>query len=57
MNETASTLIRSVLKVGGGFAVAKGYTDDSTATLIIGGLTALIGVIWGIFAKKPPVAP
>jgi hypothetical protein len=47
MNDTTQTLIRSVLKVGGGFLVAKGIADDSQAELLTAGAIALIAVIWG----------
>ncbi len=54
------TLIRSVLKIGAGVLVAKGFTDDSTAEVIVAGLTALLSVLWGVFdraGKVPPVVP
>lgn len=54
------TLIRSVLKIGAGVLVAKGLTDESTAEVIIAGLTALISILWGVIdrgGKIPPVAP
>ena len=34
MNDTVQTLIRSVLKFGGGYMVAKGITDDSHAEIL-----------------------
>lgn len=46
------TLIRSILKIGGGYFVAKGFTDDSTAEIIISGLVALIGIIWGLVHRS-----
>lgn len=48
------TLIRSILKIGAGVLVAKGFADDSTAEVIVAGLTALIAVLWGIFHRTPP---
>lgn len=54
MNDTAQTLIRSVLKVGAGMLVAKGLADQSTAEAITGGVIAIIGVIWGVLHKKQP---
>lgn len=58
MNETIGTIIRAILKVGGGYLVAKGYTDDQTVEVIIGGLLALAGVIAGIIRarKSAPTA-
>jgi hypothetical protein len=49
------TLIRSILKIGAGFLVAKGFADDSTAEIIVAGLAALIGVLWGVFHRAPVV--
>lgn len=55
MNATTSTLLRSVLKIGGGFLVSKGIADESTSEVIVAGLVAVTGVIFGYFAKKPIV--
>lgn len=49
-----TTLIRSVLKIGAGILVAKGFADESTAEIIVSGLTALVAVLWGIFDRTPP---
>jgi len=51
--DTLQTVSRSILKIGAGYFVAKGFTDDNTAQIIIGGITALIGVVWGIFHRNP----
>lgn len=48
------TVLRSILKIGGGAMAAKGLADDSTAEAIAAGLTALLGVVWGLFDRKPP---
>src|SRR6266404_5148675 len=53
MNDTAQTLLRSVLKVAGGYAVAKGLTDESTSQTIIGALVALAGIFWGVLHRTP----
>lgn len=45
-------IVRHVLTTVAGMAVAKGYADDSTATAIVGGLVALVGVVWSFVAKK-----
>lgn len=45
-------IVRHVLTTVAGMAVAKGYADDSTATAIVGGLVALVGVVWSYLAKK-----
>lgn len=46
------TLIRSVLKIGAGYFVAKGFADESTSEVIVAGLAALIGVIWGLVHRS-----
>lgn len=46
------TLIRSILKIGGGALLTKGLADESTLETIIAGLTALIGVVWGIYHRS-----
>ena len=38
--------LRSVLIALGGFAVGKGYIDESMMLEIAGGVVALIGAIW-----------
>jgi hypothetical protein len=53
MNDTLQTLIRSVLKIGSGYFIAKGYVDSSKAEVISAGLIALVGVIWGIAHRTP----
>jgi hypothetical protein len=52
MNETILTLIRAVLKVGGGFLVAHGLADDSSVETIIAGVLAVIGIVWGIMHRN-----
>jgi hypothetical protein len=56
MNDTTQTLIRSVLKVGGGFLASKGIADESQVELVSAGLIALIAVIWGYFHRSKPAA-
>lgn len=53
MNDTAQTLIRTVLKVGGGVLVTKGYADSSGVETISAALMIVIGIIWGVMHKKP----
>ncbi len=45
------SIIRHVMTILGGAAVSAGITDEGTATAIVGGTIALIGVIWGIVDK------
>lgn len=56
MNDTAQTIIRSALKVGAGYLVAKGITDNAGAETLIGAIVGIIGVVWGIFHRKSPAA-
>jgi hypothetical protein len=52
MNSTIQTLLRSVLKIGGGALAAKGISDEATIEAAIGGLIAIAGIVWGIFHRK-----
>ena len=52
MNDTTQTIIRSVLKVGGGYLVAKGFADQSQVEIIIAGVAAGIAVVWGIMHRN-----
>ena len=45
-------VLRHVLTTAAGMAVAKGYLDDSSATAIVGGVIALLGVVWSYKSKK-----
>lgn len=56
MNDTQQTLLRSVLKIGAGYLVARGLADESTAELIAAGLAALIGVMWGVAHRRQNAA-
>jgi len=46
MNEQITSAIRSVLKIGGGWLIAKGYTDNSGAEMVIAGIIAAAGIVW-----------
>ena len=52
MNEQLSGIVRHVLTAAGGALVAKGYADEATVQALVGGLIALIGVIWSVVSKK-----
>lgn len=56
MNDITQTLIRSLLKVGAGMLVAQGLIGDTHVETIVGGLMALIGVIWGVMHRSPDAA-
>lgn len=51
-SETIQTILRSVLKVGGGFLVAKGLATDSGVTDAIGAVVTIVGFVWGIIAAR-----
>ncbi len=55
MNEQVSSAVRSVLKVFGGYLVAKGVTDNSTVEIIVAGVVALVGVGWSWYTHQTPV--
>lgn len=46
MSDQVKSAIRSVLKVGGGYLVAKGITENSTVEIAIAGVVALAGIAW-----------
>ena len=57
MNEQIQSVIRSVLKVGGGWLVAKGMTDNNMVELGTAVLVALVGIGWSAWThKKAPTA-
>ena len=57
MNDTIATIIRSVLKVGGGILVTKGLTDSSTVETVVAAIITIVGFVWGIInAKKTQAA-
>ena len=45
-------ILRHVLTFVGGTVVAKGLTDDTTVTEIIGGIITLTGTIWSVIEKN-----
>lgn len=45
-------LLRHGLTIAGTAAVARGYTDESTATAIAGGVVAAASVAWSVVDKK-----
>lgn len=46
------SLIRSVLKVGGGALVSRGLVQDSQWQEIVGILAAIIGLLWAQFSHR-----
>ena len=51
-NPVVQTLLRSALKIGAGYLVAKGYTDADGAEQITGAVVGVSGVLWGVFHRK-----
>lgn len=53
------SLLRTVLQVGGGLAVAHGFGTGQTWLDITGGVLALTGLVWGQVhhANNPTTAP
>lgn len=52
MKETIATILRLILKAGGGALVAKGIGDDATVEAVIGAVIAIWGAVWGWYAAK-----
>jgi len=50
--DTIQTIVRSVLKVGGGALVANGVAEAADWEAVVGGVVALIGIIWGVYHRK-----
>lgn len=50
--EMILSVVRQLLTFAGGFLVTKGTISADNEQQIIGGIIALISVIWGIVAKK-----
>lgn len=44
--------VRTLLAVGAGFLVGKGYVDSATATTVIGALMTIIPFAWSAWDKK-----
>ena len=49
-------VIRHLLTIGGGVLVAKGGIDTIGLENAVGAIVTLIGLVWSVLAKKPPVA-
>lgn len=44
------TILRSILKVGGGYLIAKGFADESAVNELIGALLAVWAIVWGLIS-------
>jgi hypothetical protein len=45
-------LVRHLLTFGGGFLVTNGTITDTDLQAVVGGVIAIGGVLWSIFAKR-----
>ena len=54
MKETIMGIIRHILTSVGGAVVATGYVGESDYTAIVGGVVAIVGVVWSVLDKKKP---
>lgn len=46
------TIIRQIALAVGAALVTKGFVDETTLQAIVGGLVAVVSVVWGIVAKS-----
>lgn len=53
--EQISGLVRHVLTGLGGYAVARGYADESVVIEAVGILSSITGLIWSIFTKDKQI--
>lgn len=56
MKEQISSILRSILKLGGGYLIAKGLTDQSNSEVIIAGILAAGGVVWSWWTHRNAAA-
>jgi len=56
MNDITQTLVRSVLKIGAGYFLAKGLIDQQGSEELISALVGLISVLWGVCHRAPAAA-
>jgi len=45
-------IVRHVLTFTGGILVAKGLINDSTMVELVGGIVAVVGMVWSIVSKN-----
>jgi len=46
------SLLRQILLTLGGALVGKGYVDDATMTMIVGGIVAIVTGLWGLYTRR-----
>ena len=52
MNPENASIIRALLKIGSGYALAKGIGDSDLWETVISGIIGVIAIIWGYKARK-----
>lgn len=52
MNPELAGLIRHALTMVGAVLVTRGYTDATAMDAIVGGVLAVVGVAWSMWAKR-----
>jgi hypothetical protein len=53
MNDQVSGVVRHVLTIAAGVLIQRGVLDESSAEAIVGGVIAILGVVWSWRSKKP----
>lgn len=51
-SEIIKSAARHVLTFGGGYLVQSGLLDGGQLELVVGSLTAIIGVAWSVYEKR-----
>lgn len=51
-SDQTTSVIRSLLKVGGAYLAARGWGDSGTWEIVSGGVLALAGIVWSHFTHK-----
>ncbi len=51
-SEQLTSLLRTVLQVGGAFIVGRGWVDDATVATVGGALVTLIVTGWSLYTRR-----
>jgi fatty acid desaturase len=52
MNDQVSGVVRHVLTIAAGVLIQRGVLDESSAEAIVGGVIAILGVVWSWRSEK-----
>ncbi len=52
MNDQVQSILRTVLKAGGAVLITKGWTDQAGLEIAVGGVVAIVGIIWSAVHHK-----